>query len=61
MEVEKHKVLYDPTNKYYKDLSSKEKAWVEVASAVSSDGKLSISYLTVISSIEKSGHHSLYF
>ncbi len=44
MEVEKHKVLYDPTNKYYKDLSSKEKAWVEVASAVS-----------VISSIEKSG------
>ncbi|KAF4097014.1 hypothetical protein G5714_022983 [Onychostoma macrolepis] len=39
VEVEKHKVLYDPTKKYYKDLSSKEKAWVEVASAVSSDGQ----------------------
>ncbi|XP_059420270.1 uncharacterized protein LOC132155483 [Carassius carassius] len=37
VEVEKHQVLYDPRNRYYKDLSSKEKVWDEISSAISAD------------------------
>lgn len=47
VEVEKHKVLYDPENKYYKDISSKEKAWEEISSAISADGKSLVLYLII--------------
>ncbi|KAL1281243.1 hypothetical protein QQF64_000046 [Cirrhinus molitorella] len=34
VEVEKHKILYDPQNFLYKDLNAKEKAWEAISSAV---------------------------
>ncbi len=37
VEVEKHKVIYDPHNLLYKDLQAKENAWEEVASALGAD------------------------
>lgn len=51
VEVEKNKVLYDPKNKYYKDISSKEKAWEEIASAISADVKSSVLYFSICKSV----------
>lgn len=39
VEVEKHKILYDPQNMLYKDLNAKEKAWEAISSAIDVDGK----------------------
>jgi len=41
VEAEKLEVLYEPKkNMYYKDISSKEKVWDEIAFAISADGSV---------------------
>lgn len=41
LEVESHKILYDPSHPYYKDVRRKDKTWAEIARVLEvDDGKL---------------------
>lgn len=39
LEVEKHTVLYDTTNPFYKDNSKKDKAWSLIAQVLGVEGE----------------------
>ena len=39
LQVQEHKILYDTSNPFYKDLSRKENTWAKVAEVLGVSGK----------------------